>query len=75
VLALAYEVHKGRATKEATYFETYGLSHWKLPSLLPGRSVVWRLASPAVNGSLPLASLKRALSDEGFFLWELLAFR
>jgi hypothetical protein len=56
------------ATKEATYFETYGLAHWKVSSLLPYRSPVRPLASPPVNGSLPFASLKQALSHEGFFL-------
>jgi len=35
---------------------------------MPDRGAVWYLASPSVNGSLPFASLKQALSDEGFFL-------
>jgi hypothetical protein len=38
------------------------------PILPVGRIAAQRLASPALNGSLLLASLKQALSDEGFFL-------
>lgn len=56
-------------TKEAAYFETFGLSLWKVSSTLPvGRRAAQRLASPALNGSLLLCLLKQALSYEGFFL-------
>jgi hypothetical protein len=62
-------MHKGIATKEAAYFETFGLSLWKaFPTLPVGRCMAQRLASPALNGSLLLCLLKQALRYEGFFL-------
>ena len=60
---------KGLATKEAAYFETFGLSLWKVSSLLPvGRGSAQRLASPALNGSLHSCLLKQALGRGLFSL-------